>query len=668
MTLWHEERLLIDGDLVAAEGGATFETLNPTHGRGAGHRRRRLGRPTPTGAIAAARRAFDTTSWSTDTAFRVRCLRQLHQALVDHRSELRALLVAEVGAPLMLTEGPQLDTPIGMVGLVRRPAGEVRVPRGPRRVRVPGPACTDRWVEKEAVGRRRRHRPVQLPGPDHAGEAGAGAGRRLHGRPQGPAADAVGQRRARAGSSPRTPTSRPAWSTSSPRPSAGGGRGAGHRPPGRHGQLHRLDRRPAGASWPAASDTVKKVFLELGGKSAFIVLDDADARAGGHVRRLHHLLPRRPGLRHHHPAARAPSRSCRRGRRAGGRDAWPGVPFGDPSDPAMMMGPLISEQQRDKVDGYVRRAVADGAKVVDRRRAARAPAQRATSTSRPSSSTSTPGARSPRRRSSARCWWCCPTATTTTPSPSPTTRSSGCRAPCYGADHERATASPGASAPARSASTAACTTAPDAPFGGYKQSGIGREMGVAGLEEYLEAQDARPPRVADGGGPHAATLAGVRVARGGDVRLRHLGRRRARRLGRRGAQGRARGHRRPPAGPAADGSFVVEGDLNPNVEHPNRGKRSIGLDISVEGGPGRARRPGQAGRRVPHQPAAGQPAARSGIDVDDIRAVNPDVVYARGSAARAPGRGGRPGRLRHDRVLVPGGDGGQHHPARRRRA
>jgi aldehyde dehydrogenase (NAD+) len=26
----------------------------------------------------------------------------------------------------------------------------------------------------------------------------------------------------------------------------------------------------------------------------------------------------------------------------------------------------------------------------------------------------------------------------------------------------------------------------DAPFGGYKQSGIGREMGMAGFEEYTE--------------------------------------------------------------------------------------------------------------------------------------------------------------------------------------
>jgi aldehyde dehydrogenase (NAD+) len=30
--------------------------------------------------------------------------------------------------------------------------------------------------------------------------------------------------------------------------------------------------------------------------------------------------------------------------------------------------------------------------------------------------------------------------------------------------------------------------APDAPFGGYKQSGLGREMGVAGFEEYLETK------------------------------------------------------------------------------------------------------------------------------------------------------------------------------------
>jgi aldehyde dehydrogenase (NAD+) len=34
---------------------------------------------------------------------------------------------------------------------------------------------------------------------------------------------------------------------------------------------------------------------------------------------------------------------------------------------------------------------------------------------------------------------------------------------------------------------------PDMPFGGYKQSGLGREMGVAGLEEYLETKAVAAP-------------------------------------------------------------------------------------------------------------------------------------------------------------------------------
>jgi aldehyde dehydrogenase (NAD+) len=34
---------------------------------------------------------------------------------------------------------------------------------------------------------------------------------------------------------------------------------------------------------------------------------------------------------------------------------------------------------------------------------------------------------------------------------------------------------------------------PDVPFGGYKPSGIGREMGVAGFEEYLETKVVAEP-------------------------------------------------------------------------------------------------------------------------------------------------------------------------------
>jgi crotonobetainyl-CoA:carnitine CoA-transferase CaiB-like acyl-CoA transferase len=90
-------------------------------------------------------------------------------------------------------------------------------------------------------------------------------------------------------------------------------------------------------------------------------------------------------------------------------------------------------------------------------------------------------------------------------------------------------------------------------------------------------------------------------------------------------------HGDPQRGLRRTGSFVVEGDLNPNVEHPNRGKRSIGLDISTD-----------AGREVLAQLVAESdvfltsllPGARTrfGIDVEDIRAINPQVIYARGSA------------------------------------
>ncbi len=87
----------------------------------------------------------------------------------------------------------------------------------------------------------------------------------------------------------------------------------------------------------------------------------------------------------------------------------------------------------------------------------------------------------------------------------------------------------------------------------------------------------------------------------------------------------------PQRGLRQTGAFKVEGDPNPNVEHANRGKRSIGLDIAQP-----------EGREVLYELAKRAdvfltsflPGHRTkfGIDVDDIRKINPKIVYARGSA------------------------------------
>ncbi|ANI40854.1 CaiB/BaiF CoA transferase family protein [Mycolicibacterium vaccae] len=87
----------------------------------------------------------------------------------------------------------------------------------------------------------------------------------------------------------------------------------------------------------------------------------------------------------------------------------------------------------------------------------------------------------------------------------------------------------------------------------------------------------------------------------------------------------------PQRGLRQVGALVVDGEPNPNVDNANRGKRSIGLDMSVP-----------VGREVLYDLARSSdvfltsflPQARTklGIDVDDIRAVNPAIIYARGSA------------------------------------
>ncbi|WP_208949258.1 aldehyde dehydrogenase [Streptomyces violaceusniger] len=107
---------------------------------------------------------------------------------------------------------------------------------------------------------------------------------------------------------------------------------------------------------------VKRVSLELGGKSAALVLDDADVetitahmvRASMHnsgqvcaaVTRI--LVPRK----RYAEALEAGAAMAAK------------IPVGDPHDPSTVVGPLVAERQRARVEGYIGLAAEEGFKVV----------------------------------------------------------------------------------------------------------------------------------------------------------------------------------------------------------------------------------------------------------------------------------------------------------------
>jgi betaine-aldehyde dehydrogenase len=111
-----------------------------------------------------------------------------------------------------------------------------------------------------------------------------------------------------------------------------------------------------------ASKTIKKVHLELGGKSANIILDDANLEqavtsgvnecypnSGQTCSALTRMLV--PREQYEEAIAIA-------------RRAAEAVKVGDPTDPSVQLGPLVSATQRDRVRSYIEKGIAEGATVV----------------------------------------------------------------------------------------------------------------------------------------------------------------------------------------------------------------------------------------------------------------------------------------------------------------
>ena len=478
--MWHEEQLFIDGKLTAAQDGRTYENVDPATGAVIGVAADASAADMQR-AVEAARRAFDETDWSTNTALRARCLRQLHDAILTHRKDLEEIIVAEVGAPRMLVDGPQLMTPTGYLtwhaDLIETyewstDLGVADTLAGPAR----------RWIERESVGVVGAitpwNYPTQINLAKVAPALAAGCSVVLKPAPDTPwSALALGRLVADHTDIPAgifnavTSSQKDIGEILTTSPlvdliSFTGSTAVGRR------------------IMTAASGTIKRTFLELGGKSAHIVVDDvpdvAAAVGGACFQVVTHagqgcatttrlLLPRA----RYEEGVQAASALLQ------------ALPYGDPSDSTVMMGPLINAAQLERIEGMVNQAIREGARLVC-------------------------GGRRPPQFDKG--YWYEPTLLADVTNDMTIAQEEifgpvlvaiaydddddavriandsiyGLSGAVSAADPQRALAIGRRIRTGTMSINGGLWYGADVPFGGYKQSGVGREMGVAGFEEYLE--------------------------------------------------------------------------------------------------------------------------------------------------------------------------------------
>jgi len=469
--------LFIDGELVAG-GAGRYPTVNPATeevlGTAADATTEDMSR-----ALDAARRAFDTTDWSSDAALRVRCIRQLQQAMREHIEELREITMAEVGAPRMLTAMAQLEGPVSDLSFPADTA-ESYSWRTDLGVASPMGIATQRTVVREPVGVVAAITPWNFPHQINLAKIGpalaAGNTLVLKPAPDTPWCAAVlGELAERTDLPPGvlnivTSNDHAVGAMLSSDPRVDMVSFTGSTATGR-------------AVMAASAATIKKVFLELGGKSAFLVLDDADLAGAcsmaGFTASMHAGQGCAITTRLVVPRARYDEAV------QAAAATMSGIRPGDPNDPGTICGPVISARQRDRVQSYLDLALAEGG-------------------------TFACGGGRPADRD--RGFFIEPTVIAGLTNDSRVAREEifgpvltviahdgdddavriandspyGLSGSVFSADPERAAAVADRLRVGTVNVNGGVWYSADVPFGGYKQSGIGREMGVAGFEEYLE--------------------------------------------------------------------------------------------------------------------------------------------------------------------------------------
>ena len=480
-----ETRNLIDGKLCPGSTGKTFDNINPATGEVAGV----CADGTPEDmdrAIAAARRAFDETDWSTNHALRARCLTQLHEALVADKEQLRTIVTTEAGAPVSVSAFMQIDGPIDHMAYWAEKAASFEPEEEMSDIPFFGQQ-NRRILRREPTGVVGAITPWNVPLYLNIAKVGpalaSGCTVVLKPAPDTPwSATHLGKLIAEKTDIPPGVISIVASSdhlvgeilSTDPRVDLltfTGSTGTGRR------------------IMACASETVKKVFLELGGKSASIVLDDADLAAtlpqaamtcvhGGQGCAIttRWLVPR---------ARYEESLEILQA-------AFENWNYGDPTDPANMQGPQVSKRQQERVLAYIEKGKEEGARVVCGGAAGEGPGFFVQPTLfadvDPGSTIAQEEIFGP---------VCCVIPYEDDDDAVRIANDSiyGLSGAIHSSSEEHALAVARRIRTGTIALNGGQWFHVDTPFGGYKQSGVGRENGQLGFEEYLETKImSLPPR------------------------------------------------------------------------------------------------------------------------------------------------------------------------------
>ena len=293
-----EYQLYIDGEFCAAKAGKTLESINPATEE-PWARVARAGREDTQRAIQAARKAFDEGPWPRmSQADRAKILNQIADGLQARAQEIAVVETQDSGGTIRKTGG---DLMLGQraAPLLRRDGREAAAADRDPGAAVPG--AVEELRPARAVRRLRPDHPVELPAHDGGVEDRPGARDRQHRRPEARHRHACSA----------FELAEIIDKTDLPKGVVNVIHGSGAECGEELCTSPLVDKVAFTGSTAVgrrimqlASDTVKKVTLELGGKSANIILDDADLDMADRRLALRLLLPPGPGLRVGHAPAR----------------------------------------------------------------------------------------------------------------------------------------------------------------------------------------------------------------------------------------------------------------------------------------------------------------------------------------------------------------------------